>query len=384
MSYRDRSFIPYGHQSIDETDIDAVSRVLSSDWLTTGPAVPSLEAKIAAFTGSKYCVVVNSGTSALDIAISSFNISKGSEVITTPFTFVATANSLLYNDLVPVFADIERDTRNINPESIQSCITSKTKAIITMDYAGHPCDYQSILRIAKENNLLVIEDACHAFGARYFESVVGSIADCTVFSFHPVKAFTTGEGGAVLTNNPVLKKRMELLRNHGIDRGKNVIDGETCEWAYDIFCLGRNYRLTDFQAALGTSQLQKVDLFIKRRQEIAGIYSDILCDIPGIEVPVPRDGISHAWHLYTVLISRGRRNSLYRTMKQKGIGTNVHYIPIYRLSLYRKLMNTSPSLFPITENVFSSILSLPIFPGLSDEDVISIASTLRDEIRSGI
>ncbi len=254
--------IPYGRQSIDEDDIEAVAEVLKSDFITTGPKVGEFERSLCRYTGAKYAVAVNSGTSALDIAIQALQMPPGSEIITTPLTFAADANAALYNGCSPVFADISPDTRNIDPADIRRRITKKTKAINFVDYAGHPCEVDEIREIAREHGLYTIDDACHALGAEYKGKKVGSMADMTILSFHPVKHITTGEGGAILTEDKALYDRLKLLRTHGIDRSKETQFGPKAGWAYDMVMLGRNYRITDFQCVLGLSQLKKLDRFV--------------------------------------------------------------------------------------------------------------------------
>ena len=277
--------IPYGHQWIDSEDINAVIGVLQSDWLTTGPKIGEFEQALCSYTSALHAVAVNSATSALDIAVQALDIPKGSEVITTPFTFAATNNSLLFNGLVPVFADIQKDTRNIDPDSILNRITKKTKAIMYVDYAGHPCDIKALQQIAEDHDLFLIEDAAHALGASYRGIKVGTFADITVFSFHPVKPITTGEGGVAVTQDPQLAERMQLLRSHGIKKVGVSNKDQTTAWMYDMVMLGRNYRLTDLQTALGLSQIKKLEHFIDRRNKLAEIYDKNLKEISFIDLP---------------------------------------------------------------------------------------------------
>jgi len=370
-------FIPYGHQSIDENDIREVDEVLTSDWLTTGPKVPEFEGSICDYCACKYAVAVNSGTSALDISVQVLDLPKGSEVITTPFTFAATSNAILYHDLIPVFADIERESRNIDPDQIRKKITPKTKAIIFVDYAGQPCRIDEIREIADEYDLRLIEDACHAFGASYHEKKIGTLADLTVFSFHPVKPITTGEGGAVVTDNAEYAGKLRLFRSHGIDRNACDRFGPDAGWAYDMVELGRNYRMTDIQAALGISQMKKIDRFIRKRNELAGLYHELLEDIPFIETPETMNGVVHGWHLYTVLLKNMDRNHFFSYMKKNNIGINVHYIPTYRLRYYEKNLPTPPGNFPVTEDVFNRIVTLPLYPALSEHELNYIADTIK-------
>jgi len=368
-----QKFIPYGRHYIDEDDIKEVIEVLKSDWITTGPKITEFEEAVCKYVNAKYGVAVNSGTSALDIAVASLELPEGSEIITTPFTFVATSNAIIYNNHKPVFVDIQKDTFNIDPEEIRKKITEKTRAIIYVDYAGHPCEIDEIKEIADEHNLYLIEDACHALGAEYRGKKVGSLADITVFSFHPVKHITTGEGGMAVTNNENLAEKMRMLRNHGID-----LDPKSRkDYRYDMKLLGRNYRMTDFQAALGISQLKKLDNFLERRRKIAEIYNQELEDI--VTTQVVRKYVNHAWHLYPVLVED--RDYVFKEMRKMGIGVNVHYIPAYKHSFY----TNNPHLFEKhgcdnVEFVFEKELSLPIYPLLKEEEAIFVVDNLKKAI----
>ncbi|NKQ39675.1 MAG: UDP-4-amino-4,6-dideoxy-N-acetyl-beta-L-altrosamine transaminase [Methanosarcinales archaeon] len=382
-------FIPYGHQSIDEEDINEVIKVLKSDWITTGPKIEEFEDALCKYVGCEYAVAVNSGTSALDIAVQTLNIPYGHEVITTPFTFVATTNAALYNNLKPIFVDIEKDTRNINPNEIRKKITDKTKAIIYVDYAGHPCDIEELKNIAEENDLYLIEDACHAIGAEYKGKKIGNFADMTIFSFHPVKHITTGEGGAVVTNNKEFYEKLKMLRNHGIDKSALDRFGPEAGWAYDLKFLGRNYRITDFQAALGISQLKKLDKFIMGRANVVKMYNKAFKDIPEIEIPVVKPHIKHAWHIYTILLNGVNRDKFFSKMREKNIGVNLHYIPIYHFSYYRsfslrtsyqKWIDVNPMDFLVTEDVFNRIITLPLFPNMEKSEVIYVINAVKETI----
>ncbi|MBA7609293.1 UDP-4-amino-4,6-dideoxy-N-acetyl-beta-L-altrosamine transaminase [subsurface metagenome] len=378
------SYLPYGLHWIDEADIEAVIETLKSDWITTGPKVDEFEREFARYTGCEFAVAVNSGTSALDIAVASLDLPRGSEAITTPFTFVATANALLYNGLIPVFADIQRDTYNIDPVQIKKRITNKTRAIVYVDYAGQPCDIDEIKEIATENNLYLIEDAAHACGAEYKGKKVGNFADLTIFSFHPVKHITTGEGGMVTTNNEELYERMRLLRNHGIDKTAMERFGADASWAYDMKLLGRNYRITDFQCALGISQLRKLDAFIERRQKLAGIYNRAFADTKQLTIPYVKPDIKHVWHIYTVLLARElNRDRFFELMRAENIGVNVHYIPVYRFSYYQECFNFKPEDFPVTEDVFSRIITLPLYPKMSVAELNQVIETIKRCLRMG-
>ena len=369
--------IPYGHQSIEQDDIDAVVRVLKSDWLTTGPTVDEFEKKICSYTGGKYAVAVNSGTSALDVAVQALQIPRGSEVISTPFTFAATNNVILFNGLIPVFADIQKETRNINPDEIRKRITKKTKAIMYVDYAGHPCDIDEIKQIAEEHDLLLIEDAAHALGSSYKGKKVGTFADITVFSFHPVKPITTGEGGAALTDDPRIAENMRLLRSHGIKKENKSTKNQDIAWQYDMTMLGRNYRLTDIQAALGLSQMKKIDRFIEKRNSLATLYQEKLRDISFIELPQTKGDVFHGWHLYTVSMKGVNRNSFFGHMRNNGIGVNVHYIPTYQLSYYKKNVATDISKYPVTEELFKKIITLPLHPAMKESDIDKVEAAIK-------
>ncbi len=373
----DMDFIPYGTQWIDEDDINEVVKVLRSDWITTGPKIKEFEDALCSYIGCRHCVAVNSGTSALDIAVQALELPKGSEVITTPFTFVATSNAILYNGLKPVFADICSDTFNIDPDDIRRKITKDTKAIIYVDYAGQPCDIEAIREIADEFDLYLIEDACHAIGAEYEGKKVGNFADLTIFSFHPVKHITTGEGGAVVTDDEELHECLSLLRSHGIDKDAQDRYGPNASWAYDMKYLGRNYRITDFQAALGISQLKKLDGFVDKRNELVLMYQELLGDVEGVTLPVIKGDIRHAWHLYTILLDGSiDRDEFFKYMRSASIGVNLHYIPVYRHSYYVENFGFDVGDFPVTEDVFKRIITLPLFPRMSELQLEHIIETM--------
>ncbi|MBN1431693.1 MAG: UDP-4-amino-4,6-dideoxy-N-acetyl-beta-L-altrosamine transaminase [Methanomicrobiaceae archaeon] len=372
--------IPYGRQSIDQSDIDSVINVLKSDWLTTGPMVDRFESSIKNYIGCREAVSVNSGTSALDIAIKSLGIKEGNQIITTPFTFVASSNAILYNNLTPVFSDIEKETRNLDPLKIEEKITDKTKAILYVDYAGHPCNIKEIKEIADQYGLYLIEDACHALGAEYQNKKVGNFADVTIFSFHPVKPITTGEGGAVATNNDEIAGKLRILRDHGIDRDSYRNKNKT-SWGYDLIELGRNYRITDLQAALGVSQFKKLDEFISRRNEIAAIYNDELGDVDQLEIPHVKKDCKSGWHIYTILINGKNRNKFYSMMEEQGVGVNIHYIPVYHHTYYKSRFNISTKDFPVTEDVFNRIVTLPLFYNMSDEQIDTVINTTKKSLK---
>ena len=369
--------IPYGLHKIDEDDLREVESVLRGDWITTGPKIGEFEASICNYVGCSHAVVVNSGTSALDIAVQSLRLPSASEVITTPFTFVASSNALLYNGLEPVFCDISADTRNIDTDQLREKITKKTRAILFVDFAGHPCEIDELREIADEHSLYLIEDASHSLGAEYRRKKVGTLADLTIFSFHPVKHITTGEGGAVTLENKDLFESISRLRSHGIDRDALSRFGPDASWAYDMKELGRNYRMTDFQAALGISQLKKLDVFIEKRTALANRYMQALKDVPWISLPHTSSHVKHAWHIFTVLLDKGiSRDAFFKYLRSANIGVNVHYIPVYKHSYYQKNHPVPPENYPVTEDVFNRIITLPLHPQITDDEFEYIISTI--------
>lgn len=368
--------IPYGRQWVDRQDIAAVIKVLKTDWLTQGPKVAEFEAAIAKYCGAKYAVAVSSGTAALHAAYAIAGIGKGDEVITTPMTFAATANAVIYCGGTPVFADIQADTLNIDPSKIGKKITPKTKVIATVDFAGHPCDYHQILKIGRKNKLLIIEDASHALGSAYKGKRVGSFADMTIFSFHPVKTITTGEGGMVLTNNKNFYEKLKSFRQHGV-----IKKPEYGGWYYEIEQLGYNYRITDFQCALGLSQLNKLPLFIKKRREIFRKYNQAFKDIAEIITPAERIDVNAAWHLYTIQLRLDKlkigRRKIFEDLQQAGLGVQVHYMPIHLHPFYKKQFGCAKGDFPNAEHYYESAISLPLFPGMTEQDVVRVIRTVK-------
>ncbi len=375
-------FIPYGLQDVNEEDINEVVQTLKSNWITTGPKITEFEQEFAKYIGCRNSVAVCNGTAALDLAVASLGLKKGAEIITTPFTFVATANSIIYNECAPVFADIKKDTFNIDPSQIRKRITKKTKAIIVVDYAGQPCGYDEIIEIAKKNNLYLIEDAAHSLGAEYKGKKTGNVVDLAIFSFHPVKHITTGEGGMITTNNDEFARKLRMLRNHGIDKNVLKQNSSVGTWHYDMKLLGRNYRMTDFQAALGISQMKRLDGFVRKRQQLVEIYNSELKRIPEITTPFVSNDVKHSWHLYTVLLDKEiDREKVFLRMKEKKIGVNVHYIPVYKHTYYRQKFNFSDKDFPNAEEVYSRIMTLPLFPKMSKEDVFRVVGALKEAIK---
>jgi perosamine synthetase len=368
--------IPYGRQYIDNDDIQAVVDVLRSDWLTTGPKIEEFEEAFAHCVEAKYAVAVSSGTAALHASMYALGIGPGDEVIVTAITFVATANCVVYQGGRPVFVDVDSGTLLMNPGQIEERITDKTRAIIAVDYAGHPCDYDILRDIAARHNIYLVDDACHALGGSYRKRPVGSLADLNIFSFHPVKHITTGEGGVVTTDDALFAGRMRLFRNHGIesDHRQRVAKGT---WNYDMVDLGYNYRLTDFQCALGLSQLSKLPRWVKRRQEIAERYNITFKDMPSVRPLMVKPDVSHAYHLYVVRLYGKDRDTIFRSLRAEAIGVNVHYIPVYLHPFYRDRFGTGPGLCPIAEQTSERIISLPIYHSMSDEQVDYVIEAVK-------
>lgn len=377
------SDIPYGKQYIGDADIKAVVEVLKGDYLTTGPKIYEFEKKFAEYVGSRYAVAVSSGTAALHLACLAAGFKAGDEVITTPMSFAATANSILYVQATPVFTDIDPKTANIDPEQIKIKIDDRSRGIIPVHYTGHPCDMEKINDIAQKHNLLVIEDACHALGAVYKDSIIGDCrySDMTVFSFHPVKHITTGEGGMITTNSKELYKQLVSLRSHGIVRATDdFTDISHGPWYYEMQHLGFNYRMTDLQAALGISQMDKLEFFIKRRRQIAFIYNEAFSDLP-LQLPATSEDSCSSYHLYVIKLTAQvpiKRTQLYFELKKRGIHTQVHYIPIHTFPYYRRGLGFEQGDYPISEDHYERILSLPIFPAMTDEDVQRVIQAVRE------
>ncbi|MCD6579026.1 UDP-4-amino-4,6-dideoxy-N-acetyl-beta-L-altrosamine transaminase [bacterium] len=374
--------LPYGHQWIDEEDIKAVTEILRSDWITQGPKVIEFEKEFANYVNARYAIAVSSGTAALHAACFAAQIEKGNEVITTPITFVASANCVIYQRGVPIFVDIREDTLNIDPVEIKKKITKKTKALIPVDFTGLPVDLEKILQIAKNNKLIIIEDASHALGATYKGSKIGSISDMTIFSFHPVKHITTGEGGMITTNNKEYYGRLKLFRTHGITKDKDKLLNYDGPWYYEMQELGYNYRLTDFQCALGLSQLKKIDRIIQRRKEIVQKYNYEFKDMPEIKIPQinPVDS-NPAWHIYMIQLSLERlkveRREIFEALRAENIGVNVHYIPVHLQPYYQKRFGYHLGDFPRAENYYSRAITLPVFPKMSDRDVDDVIKAVK-------
>lgn len=376
-------FIPYGKQYIDEKDIEAVKEVLKSPYLTTGPKVVEFEKKLSELAGTKYAVAISNGTSALHAACYAAGISDGDEVITTPITFAASANCIIYCGGIPVFADIDSETWNIDPVDIERKITKKTKAIIAVDFTGQAVKLDEIKALCKKHNLILIEDAAHSIGTKYKEIPVGGIADLTTFSFHPVKTITCGEGGAILTNDEELYNKMLLFRSHGITRDPNLMIQNPFEGYNEQLDLGYNYRMTDFQAALGVSQLSKIDMFKKRRKEIVKKYDDAFMNIPQLIIQKEISESNTARHLYIIRLKseslKADRNQIYMALSRENIGLQVHYIPVYYHPYYR-LLGYKKGLCPIAEKLYEEIITIPLYYSMTDDDVDSVIEAVSKVI----
>ena len=369
--------IPYSRQWIEEDDIQAVVETLRSDFLTTGPKVAEFEKNLAEYVGAKYAVAVSNGTAALHVACLAAGIGEGDEVITTPLTFAASSNCVLYCGGRTVFADIDPRTYDIDPEDVRRKITEKTKAIIPVHLSGQPCDLDAIHKIAEEYGLLVIEDAAHAIGAEYKGQKIGGLSDMTVFSFHPVKHVTTGEGGAVTTNSEELYQRLMLFRTHGITRNPDLMTENQGGWYYQQLDLGYNYRITDFQCALGISQLKKVDRSVARRREIAARYDEAFKDVPGLIIPYQVPDGKNSYHLYILQFTDVDRKAAYDRLQAAGIHVNVHYIPTYTFPYYRT-HGYADTCCPNAEAVYRNILSIPMYYGLTDEQVEYVIENVKE------
>jgi UDP-4-amino-4,6-dideoxy-N-acetyl-beta-L-altrosamine transaminase len=378
-----KNYLAYGRQSIDEDDINAVINVLKGDYLTTGPSVRDFETRVAEYVGAKYAVAVSNGTAALHMACFAAGIDKGDEIITTPMTFAASANCALYCGGVPVFADINNHTYNIEPMDIEKKITERTRAIIPVDFAGQSVDMDEIKNIADKYNLIIIEDAAHALGSTYKGNKVGTEADLTEFSFHPVKPVTTGEGGVVTTNSENFYKKMLLFRTHGITRDFELLNRDGGDWYYEQHFLGYNYRVTDLQCALGISQMLKIDAFIRRRRQIVNMYNNAFKELDAVSTPFEADYSNSGWHIYVIRLNlellNGTRRNVFDALRAENIGVNVHYIPVY-FHPYYKSLGYEKGLCPNAEKLYDEIITLPLFPAMTNEDVKDVIEAVNKVI----
>ena len=377
------TYLSYGKQTVDESDIQAVVDVLKGDYLTTGPFVKEFEDKVASYVGAKYAVAVSNGTAALHMACFAAGIKEGDEVIVSPMTFAASANAVLYCEGTPVFADIDAVTYNIAPDRIEEKITDKTKAIIPVDFSGQSVDMDRIKEIADKHDLIIIEDAAHALGSEYKGKKVGSQADMVEFSVHPVKPITTAEGGIVTTNSEDLYKKMMIFRTHGITRNQEILNENHGPWYYEQQVLGYNYRLTDVQRALGTSQMWKVEECIKRRREIVKQYNEAFKDLNEIINPFEAEYSNSGWHIYVIKIKpellKVTRKEIFEALQAENIGVNVHYLPVY-LHPYYKGLGYEKGLCPNAEDLYDNMITLPLFPSMTNEDVNDVVTAVNKVI----
>ena len=373
------SLLPYGRQALDAADVAAVVEALGADLVTTGPRVEAFERAVAARAGARHAVAVSSGTAALHAAAFAAGLGAGDEVIVPPLTFAATANAVCYVGATPVFADVRPDTLTLDPAAVRATLTPRTRAIIGVDYAGHPCDFEALEAIARSAGARLIDDAAHAIGGVYRGRPVGSLADLTALSFHPVKQMTTAEGGMVLTEDDALEVRLRRFRNHGItvDHADRARRGD---WHYEIVDLGYNYRLTDVQCALGVAQLAKLDAFLARREAIVGSYRAAFAGLGTLRMQAVAADVRHAWHIFPVLLEPAAisadRAMVFRALRAEGIGVNVHYIPVYWHPYYRD-RGYRRGLCPVAEDVYERLLTLPLFPAMTDRDVDDVITAVR-------
>lgn len=395
--------IPYGKQSLDEADITAVVNTLRGDWLTQGPAVPAFEEAFAAKVGAKYAVAVNSGTAALHAIMRALNVGQGDEVIVPPITFTASANCAVFEGATPVFVDVDPETLLIDPIAVERAITPRTRAIVAVDYTGHPCDYDALREITNRHHIALVADACHSPGASYKGRPVGTLADLTAFSFHPVKHITTGEGGLVSTDNPVYAEAVRDFRTHGItkdsarflglkedapyamaDASSSSAIAEQGPWYYEMHSLGYNYRMPDINAALGLSQLSKLDAFVARRREIAARYESAFEAANVVRPLGVREWANPAWHLFVVRIDFAAvgqtRTEVMQELREQGIGTQVHYIPVHLQPFYRRHFNTALGQCPVAETAYVELLSLPMYPAMTDDEVDTVINAVSKTV----
>lgn len=371
----------YGHQYIDEADIQAVVEVLKSDYLTCGPKITELEKKLCSLTGAKYAVVCSNGTAALHLACMAAGVEPGDEVITTPITFAASANCALYCGARPVFADIHENTYNIDPDQVRALTTKKTKAVVAVDFTGQSVELDELLDHCRKNRLVLIEDGAHVIGTKYKGRPNGSIADMTTFSFHPVKTVTGGEGGAVLTNSEEYYQKLLLFRAHGITREEALMEEEPHGgWYYEQLALGYNYRMTDIQAGLVISQLDKLPLFSARRKEIVARYNEAFSGMPQLKVQQEIPESDTTRHLYILRLCpeklRINRREFFDAMAAENIMCNVHYIPVYYFPHYQRL-GYEKGLCPRAEKLYEEMLSLPLYYAMSDKDVEDVILAVK-------
>lgn len=384
-----KTFLPFSRPSLDEEEINEVVRTLRSGWITTGPKTIEFENKFKEYVGSKYAIAVSSGTAALHLSLMVLDVEAGDEIITTPMTFASTVNMIVLQGLKPVFVDIDRDTLNIDPERIEERTGQRSKVILPVHFAGRPCNMDKILKIAEKYRLTVIEDAAHAIGARYKDSLIGTIGDLTAFSFHPNKNITTCEGGMITTNDDTYAEKLSLLRFHGLDKDAWKRYRQDGLPLYDINFLGYKYNLTDLQSSIGLHQLKKLEYFNRRRQELAEMYNDQFDDLKGIILPSTQyKDIKHAWHIYTIILDLDRlrinRQRFIDELKAANIGTSIHYTAVHLFSYYKNMFGFQNGDFPNAEFVSDRVVTLPLFPQMTQRDVKYVTAKVKEIVNKGL
>ncbi len=371
---------------IEENEIEEVSESLRSGWITTGPKVKEFENRFQEFIGSENAVAVNSCTSAIHLSLVLNEIGEGDEVITSPFTFISTANVIEHQNAKPVFADIDEETFNIDPENIQKKITDDTKAIIPVHYGGQPCEMDKIKDIAEDNDLIIIEDAAHAIGAEYKGNKIGTISDYTCFSFYATKNLTTAEGGMITTDKNDLADKLSVLSLHGMDKDAWKRYSDTGSWFYDVVSPGYKYNMTDIQAAIGLHQLNKLEEMQKRREEIAEKYNQAFEDMDEIITPTVKPNVKHAWHLYSIQINTDLleidRNEFIEALDAENIGTSVHFIPVHMHSYYKDKYGYKPEDFPKAKKVYEGEISIPLYPKMEKEDADDVIRAVKKVVKA--
>lgn len=374
------AMLPYGQQWLEQDDLEAVMEVLQSPFITQGPAISRFEQQIAEETGAKYAVAFSNGTAALHGACFAAGIGEGDEAITSPITFVASSNCVLYTGGTVVFADIDPHTYNLDPAQAEAKITPRTKAIIPVDFTGQPARMDAFRRLADRYGLVLIQDGAHSLGAEFQGRKVGSLADMTMFSFHPVKHITTGEGGVIVTDNERFYEMLLLFRSHGITKQPHRLTMNEGPWYYEMQELGYNYRMTDIQAALGCSQLKKLPRFVARRRKIAAMYNEAFRTIPGLRTPMQEKDTNSSWHLYMLRFRREaftvNRRNIFEALLAENIGVNVHYIPVYRQPYYQAL-GYPAGLCPEAETFYEEAITIPLYPKMTDEDVEDVIEAVK-------
>lgn len=374
------TLLPYGRQQVDDDDVSAVVGVLRSAWLTGGPAVAQFEEQFAATVNAAHAVAVATGTAALHCLMHGLQLRPGDEVIVPAMTFVATASTAAFEGATPVFADVDRDTLLIDGDAVVSLLSTRTRAVVAVDYAGQPCDYDRLRSICDNAGIALLADACHSLGATYHDRPVGTLADSTAFSLHPVKHITAGEGGVVATDDARLAESARRFRNHGMSSDARHRE-KMGSWVYEIGEFGYNFRLTDLQCALASSQLQKLSGWVSRRRALASRYRELLAAIPGVEPLRVNDGSCHSYHLFVLRLPVDQwsadKQVLFAALRAEGIGVNVHYIPVHLHRVMREQFGTGPGMCPVAERAYEEIFSLPLFPAMSDGDVDDVVEALR-------